>query len=128
MLCLSNATAEGDRPSAIRLRRYCAILADTGWEPKAVYEHQDWLMSPKCCHSPSIAKMAQDDGASAAPACPPSCGANAEPSPQLPRCPAERHIRTNACSLHFRSLVSTPEIGRRLADSTGTPDPAIGLL
>lgn len=24
----------------------CAILADTGWEPKAVYDHLDWLMSP----------------------------------------------------------------------------------
>ena len=23
----------------------CAIFADTGWEPKAVYEHLDWLMS-----------------------------------------------------------------------------------
>ena len=21
----------------------CAIFADTGWEPKAVYEHFDWL-------------------------------------------------------------------------------------
>lgn len=24
----------------------CAIFADTGWEPKAVYDHLDWLMSP----------------------------------------------------------------------------------
>lgn len=24
----------------------CAIFADTGWEPKAVYEHLTWLMSP----------------------------------------------------------------------------------
>lgn len=24
----------------------CAIFADTQWEPKAVYEHLDWLMSP----------------------------------------------------------------------------------
>lgn len=24
----------------------CAIFADTGWEPKAVYEHLKWLMSP----------------------------------------------------------------------------------
>lgn len=24
----------------------CAIFADTGWEPKAVYEHLQWLMSP----------------------------------------------------------------------------------
>lgn len=23
----------------------CAIFADTGWEPRAVYEHLDWLMS-----------------------------------------------------------------------------------
>jgi len=24
----------------------CAIFSDTGWEPKAVYEHLAWLMSP----------------------------------------------------------------------------------
>jgi len=24
----------------------CAIFADTGWKPKAVYDHLDWLMSP----------------------------------------------------------------------------------
>lgn len=24
----------------------CAIFADTGWEPKAVYEHLKWLMAP----------------------------------------------------------------------------------
>jgi|TARA_Y100000310_G_C20607786_1_gene776411 hypothetical protein len=24
----------------------CAVFADTGWEPKAVYDHLDWLMSP----------------------------------------------------------------------------------
>jgi hypothetical protein len=24
----------------------CAIFADTGWEPKAVYDHLQWLMSP----------------------------------------------------------------------------------
>lgn len=24
----------------------CAIFADTGWEPRAVYEHLQWLMSP----------------------------------------------------------------------------------
>ncbi len=24
----------------------CAIFADTGWEPKAVYEHLAWLKSP----------------------------------------------------------------------------------
>jgi hypothetical protein len=24
----------------------CAIFADTGWEPKAVYRHLEWLMSP----------------------------------------------------------------------------------
>ena len=71
MLSLSNATAEGDQPSAIRLCALslgagvqsttlalmaahgavgpmpdCAIFADTGWEPRAVYEHLDWLMSP----------------------------------------------------------------------------------
>lgn len=61
---------EGDAPSPIRLRALslgagvqsttmalmaahgeigpmpeCAIFADTGWEPEAVYEHLDWLMS-----------------------------------------------------------------------------------
>ena len=71
MLSLSNAGAERDPPSAIQLRALslgagvqsttlalmaaqgavgpmpdCAIFADTGWEPKAVYEHLDWLMSP----------------------------------------------------------------------------------
>ncbi len=71
MLSLSNAGAEVDQPSAIRLRALslgagvqsttlalmaahgavgpmpdCAIFAGTGWEPKAVYEHLDWLMSP----------------------------------------------------------------------------------
>lgn len=24
----------------------CAIFADTGWEPQAVYDHLAWLMSP----------------------------------------------------------------------------------
>ena len=24
----------------------CAISADTGWEPRAVYDHLAWLMSP----------------------------------------------------------------------------------
>ena len=24
----------------------CAIFTDTGWGPRAVYEHLDWLMSP----------------------------------------------------------------------------------
>jgi hypothetical protein len=62
---------EGDAPSPIRLRALslgagvqsttmalmaahgaigpmpdCAIFADTGWEPKAVYDHLAWLMSP----------------------------------------------------------------------------------
>lgn len=62
---------EGEQPSTIRLRVLslgvgvqsttmalmaahgeirpmpdCAIFADTGWEPKAVYEHLEWLMSP----------------------------------------------------------------------------------
>lgn len=62
--------AEGCVPSAIRLRALslgagvqsttmalmaahgeigpmpdCAIFSDTGWEPKAVYQHLDWLMS-----------------------------------------------------------------------------------
>jgi hypothetical protein len=71
MLSFSNAAAEGIKPSAIRLRVLslgagvqsttlalmaahgeigpmpdCAIFADTGWEPKAVYDHLDWLRSP----------------------------------------------------------------------------------
>ena len=71
MLSLSNVTEEGDQPSAIRLRVLsrgagvqsttlalmaahgeigpmpdCAIFADTGWEPKSVYDHLDWLRSP----------------------------------------------------------------------------------
>ncbi|WP_106754628.1 MULTISPECIES: hypothetical protein [Pannonibacter] len=66
-----NATGEGGEPSPIRLRALslgagvqsttlallaahgeigpmpdCAIFANTGWEPKAVYEHLAWLMSP----------------------------------------------------------------------------------
>lgn len=66
-----NVTGEGCAPSPIRLRALslgagvqsttlallaahgeiwpipdCAIFADTGWEPKAVYEHLAWLMSP----------------------------------------------------------------------------------
>ncbi|MCW8060488.1 hypothetical protein [Agrobacterium tumefaciens] len=64
-------TGEGNQPSPIRLRALslgagvqsttlallaahgeigpmpdCVIFADTGWEPKAVYEHLEWLMSP----------------------------------------------------------------------------------
>ncbi|NSY99622.1 hypothetical protein G6M70_16615 [Agrobacterium tumefaciens] len=70
MLLSPIADREGNQPSAIRLRALslgagvqsttmalmaahgeigpmpdCAIFADTGWEPKAVYEHLDWLMS-----------------------------------------------------------------------------------
>ena len=66
MLPLPSTNAEGDQPSAIRLRALslgagvqpttldlmaahgavgpmpdCAIFADTGWEPRAVYEHLD---------------------------------------------------------------------------------------
>ncbi len=77
MLSLSNAGAEGDPPSAIRLRALslgagvqsttlalmaahgavglmpdCAIFADTGWEPKAAYEHLDWLISPNALPFP----------------------------------------------------------------------------
>ncbi len=65
------ATGDGDTPSPIRLRVLslgagvqsttlalmaahgvvgpmpdCAIFADTGWEPKAVYDHLAWLRSP----------------------------------------------------------------------------------
>lgn len=71
MLSLLNVTAEGDQPSALRLRVLslgagvqsttlalmaahgeigpmpdCVIFADTGWEPKAVYDHLDWLRLP----------------------------------------------------------------------------------
>ena len=79
MPSLSNAGAEGDPPSAIRLRALslgagvqsttlalmaahgavgpmpdCAIFADTGWEPRAVYEHLDWLMSPNVLPFPDF--------------------------------------------------------------------------
>ena len=30
----------------------CAIFADTGWEPKAVYEHLEWLRSPNALPFP----------------------------------------------------------------------------
>lgn len=68
MLSLSNATAEGETPSAIRLRVLspgtgiqsivpavmaaqveigpvadCAIFADTDWESRAACKHLDWL-------------------------------------------------------------------------------------
>lgn len=71
MLSFSNAAAGGIEPSAIRLRVQslgagvqsttlalmaahgetgpmpdCAIFAEAGWEPKAVYDHLDWLRSP----------------------------------------------------------------------------------
>lgn len=70
MLQMSNSAGQG-APSRIRLRALslgagvqsttmalmaahgeigpmpdCAIFADTGWEPKAVYEHLEWLRSP----------------------------------------------------------------------------------
>ena len=32
----------------------CAIFADTGWEPRAVYEHLDWLMSPNVLPFPDF--------------------------------------------------------------------------
>lgn len=71
MLFSPRIEGEGHAPSQIRLRTIslgagvqsttmalmaahgeigpmpdCAIFADTGWEPKAVYEHLEWLMSP----------------------------------------------------------------------------------
>jgi len=70
MLHAQIQAGEGDEPSPIRLRVLslgagvqsttfalmaahghfgsvdCAIFADTGWEPAAVYEHLRWLMSP----------------------------------------------------------------------------------
>lgn len=71
MLFSSFGIPEGEEPSTIRLRVIslgagvqsttmalmaahgeigpmpdCAIFADTGWEPKAVYEHLEWLTSP----------------------------------------------------------------------------------
>lgn len=71
MLFSPPVIGEGSSPSSIRLRTIslgagmqsttlalmaahgeigpipdCAIFADTGWEPKAVYEHLEWLMSP----------------------------------------------------------------------------------
>ncbi|MCZ0737728.1 hypothetical protein [Phreatobacter sp. AB_2022a] len=69
MFCAPPVSMEGSSPSPIRLRalslgagvqsttmallaahgevgpmRDCAIFADTGWEPRAVYEHLAWLM------------------------------------------------------------------------------------
>lgn len=70
MLHAPLAQGEGAQPSSIRLRVLslgagvqsttlalmaahgqfgpldCAIFADTGWEPRAVYDHLEWLMSP----------------------------------------------------------------------------------
>lgn len=79
MLSLPDARGEGNQPSAIRLRVLslgagvqsstlalmaahgavgpmpdCAIFADTGWEPKAVYEHLSWLMSPNVLPFPVL--------------------------------------------------------------------------
>ncbi|MEP9356361.1 hypothetical protein ABLE93_22660 [Xanthobacter sp. KR7-65] len=70
MLQAPSYEGEGDQPSPIRLRAlslgagvqsttmallaahgeigpipHCAIFADTGWEPRAVYTHLEWLMS-----------------------------------------------------------------------------------
>lgn len=36
MAIMADEGAFGDKPD-------CAIFADTGWEPKGVYEHLDWL-------------------------------------------------------------------------------------
>ena len=71
MLHSPNIMGEGAEPSPLRLRALslgagvqsttlalmaahgeigpmpdCAIFADTGWEPQAVYDHLAWLMSP----------------------------------------------------------------------------------
>lgn len=71
MLHVPNIMGEGTGPSPLRLRALslgagvqsttlalmaahgeigpmpdCAIFADTGWEPQAVYDHLAWLMSP----------------------------------------------------------------------------------
>lgn len=71
-------TGEGGEPSPIRLRALllgagvqsttlalmaahgeigpmpdCAIFADTHWEPKAVYDHLNWLMSPNVLPFPT---------------------------------------------------------------------------
>lgn len=71
MLHAPNTMGEGTEPSPLRLRALslgagvqsttlalmaahgeigpmpdCAIFADTGWEPRAVYDHLAWLMSP----------------------------------------------------------------------------------
>ena len=71
MFQVRSTDGEGDKPSPIRLRALslgagvqsttlalmaahgeigpipdCAIFADTGWEPAAVYEHLAWLRSP----------------------------------------------------------------------------------
>lgn len=73
---------EGDEPSCIRLRVLslgagvqsttmalmaahgeigpmpdCAIFADTGWEPKSVYDHLEWLMSPNVLPFPVYSRF-----------------------------------------------------------------------
>ncbi len=79
MLSIPHVTVEGGEPSVIRLRALslgagvqsttlalmaahgavgpmpdCAIFADTGWEPRAVYDHLRWLMSPNVLPFPVI--------------------------------------------------------------------------
>jgi hypothetical protein len=48
MLHAPPAQGEGAEPSSIRLRVLSlgAGVSDTGWEPRAVYDHLEWLMSP----------------------------------------------------------------------------------
>lgn len=78
MLHAPAPTGEGGTPSPIRLRAIslcagvqsttlalmaahgeigpmpdCAIFADTGWEPRAVYDHLAWLMSGKVLPFPA---------------------------------------------------------------------------
>ncbi len=50
----------------------CAIFADTGWEPKAVYDHLAWLMSSNVLPETSATSSWRQALATAGPPFPPS--------------------------------------------------------
>jgi len=97
---------DGDAPSPIRLRALslgagvpsttmalmaahgeigpmpdCAIFADTGWEPKAVYDHLSWLMSPTSCLFPSMSSRPATFANSSSRPLTASAGPPSRPSP-----------------------------------------------
>ena len=75
----------------------CAIFADTGWEPNAVYEHLAWLDRRMSCHSPSISSR---PGISA-PICSPAHAASGGP-----RSPPS-HARSRPLGLNYPSMMKT---------------------